>query len=144
MKSSDILRPDRVWQEETFKIEKSRGCQGSLSVFSIFVFFGWAKTLSYKFFIKLTAWKAKKVLLSLPNFKEFHQRKFEKSVGEVSIFSPQWHLHHQNKDLPRLLFFKARAIFWTHSSRSQKTLLSHLKLWLNARLCDSYQNWVCI
>ena len=42
-----------VWQEETFKIEKSRGCQGSFFVFSIFVFFGWAKTLSYKFFWKI-------------------------------------------------------------------------------------------
>ena len=40
VKSSDILRADRIWQEKTFKIEKSRGCQGSLSVFSIFVFFG--------------------------------------------------------------------------------------------------------
>ena len=41
------------WQEETFKIEKSRGCQGRFFVFSIFVFFGWAKTLSYKFFWKI-------------------------------------------------------------------------------------------
>ena len=24
-----MLKPGRVWQEETFKIEKSRGCQGS-------------------------------------------------------------------------------------------------------------------
>ena len=28
-----------VWQEETFKIEKIRVCQGSFFVFSIFVFF---------------------------------------------------------------------------------------------------------
>ena len=34
-----MLEPRRVWQEETFKIEKSRGCQGSFFVFSIFVFF---------------------------------------------------------------------------------------------------------
>ena len=34
-----MLKPGRVWQEETFKIKKSRGCQGSFFVFSIFVFF---------------------------------------------------------------------------------------------------------
>ena len=50
VKFSDMLKTGIVWQEETFKIEKSRGCQGSFFVFSIFVFFGWAKTLSYKFF----------------------------------------------------------------------------------------------
>ena len=42
-----------VWQEENFKIEKSRGCQVSFFVFSILVFFGRAKTLSYKFFWKI-------------------------------------------------------------------------------------------
>ena len=31
-----MLKPGRVWQEETFKIEKSRGCQGSFFVLSIF------------------------------------------------------------------------------------------------------------
>ena len=45
VKFPDMLKPGRVWQEETFKIVKSRGCQGSFFVFSIFV-----KTLSYKFF----------------------------------------------------------------------------------------------
>ena len=30
---SDMLKPGRVWQEETFKIEKSRGCQGSFCRF---------------------------------------------------------------------------------------------------------------
>ena len=45
-----MLKPGRVWQEETFKIEKSRGCQGSFSFLAFFVFFGLAKTLSYKFF----------------------------------------------------------------------------------------------
>ena len=34
-----MLKPGRVWQEENFKIEKSRGCQGSFFVFSIFMFF---------------------------------------------------------------------------------------------------------
>ena len=34
-----MLKSGRVWQEETFEIEKSRGCQGSFFVFSIFVFF---------------------------------------------------------------------------------------------------------
>ena len=48
-----MLKMDIVWQEETFKIEKSRGCQGSFFVFSTFVFFGWAKTLSYKVFWKI-------------------------------------------------------------------------------------------
>ena len=40
VKFSDMLKLGRVWQEETFKIEKSRGCQGSFFVFRIFVFFG--------------------------------------------------------------------------------------------------------
>ena len=34
-----MLKPGRVWQEETFKIEKSRGCQGSFFVFTIFCVF---------------------------------------------------------------------------------------------------------
>ena len=34
-----MLKPGRVWQEETFKIEKSRGCQDSFFVFSIFLCF---------------------------------------------------------------------------------------------------------
>ena len=34
-----MLKSGRVWQEETFEIEKSRGCQGSFLVFSIFCFF---------------------------------------------------------------------------------------------------------
>ena len=34
-----MLKTGMVWQEETFKIEKSRGCQGSFFDFSIFVFF---------------------------------------------------------------------------------------------------------
>ena len=62
MKSSDVLRPDRVREEETFKIEKSRACQGSLSVFGIFVFFlVERKPCLRNFSDKLTAWKAKKV-----------------------------------------------------------------------------------
>ena len=40
VKFSDMLKTGIVWQEETFKIEKRRGCQGSFLVFSIFVFFG--------------------------------------------------------------------------------------------------------
>ena len=44
-----------VWQEETFKIEKSRGGQGSFFLFSIFVFLGWANILSYKFFWKIVS-----------------------------------------------------------------------------------------
>ena len=53
VKFSDMLRMGIGWQGETFKIEKSRGCLGSFFVFSIFVFFGWVKTLSYKFFSKV-------------------------------------------------------------------------------------------
>ena len=51
VKPSDILRQDKVWQEETFKIEKSRGCQGSLSVFSIFVFFWLSENLVLQIFL---------------------------------------------------------------------------------------------
>ena len=32
-----MLKTGIVWQEQTLKIEKSRGCQGSFFVFSIFV-----------------------------------------------------------------------------------------------------------
>ena len=39
VKFSDMLKPGRVWQEEFFKMKKSRGCQGSFFVFSIFVCF---------------------------------------------------------------------------------------------------------
>ena len=41
-----MFKPGRVWLEETFKIEKSRGCQGSFFVFS-FVFH-WTKGLQRK------------------------------------------------------------------------------------------------
>ena len=40
-----------VCQEETFKIEKSRGCQGSFFVFSIFVFFWLSKNLVLQIFL---------------------------------------------------------------------------------------------
>ena len=40
-----MLKPGRVWQEETFKIEKSRGCQGSFFVFSIFCVFWLSENL---------------------------------------------------------------------------------------------------
>ena len=46
-----MLNPGRVWQEETFKIEKSRGCQGSLFVFSIFVFFWLSENLVLQIFL---------------------------------------------------------------------------------------------
>ena len=73
-----MLKPGRVWQEETFKIEKSRGCQGSFFVFSILCFFFLAeqKPCLTNFSDKLKARKANKELTSLPNLKEFHLRKF--------------------------------------------------------------------
>ena len=45
----------------------------------------------------------------LPNLKEFHRRKFEKSVKDLSIFSPQWQLRHQNRNSPRSLCEHART-----------------------------------
>ena len=45
-----MLKPGRDWQEETFKIEKSRGCQGSFFVFNIFVFFWLSENLVLQFF----------------------------------------------------------------------------------------------
>ena len=39
VKFSDMLKTGIVWQEETFKIEKSGGCQVVFFVFSIFVVF---------------------------------------------------------------------------------------------------------
>ena len=46
-----MLKTGIVWQEETFKIEKSRGCQGSFVVFSIFVFFWLSENLVLQFFL---------------------------------------------------------------------------------------------
>ena len=46
-----MLKPGRVWQEETFKIEKSRGCQGGFFVFSIFVFFWLSENLVLQIFL---------------------------------------------------------------------------------------------
>ena len=48
---SDMLKTGIVWQEETFKIEKSRGCQGSFFVFSIFVFFWLSENLVLQIFL---------------------------------------------------------------------------------------------
>ena len=46
-----MLKPGRVWQEETFKIEESRGCQGSFFVFSIFCVFGLSENLVLQIFL---------------------------------------------------------------------------------------------
>ena len=46
-----MLKPGRVWQEETFKIEKSRGCQGSFFVFSAFCVFWLSKNLVLQIFL---------------------------------------------------------------------------------------------
>ena len=46
-----MLKTGIVWQEETFKIEKSRGCQGSFFVFSIFVFFWLSENLVLQIFL---------------------------------------------------------------------------------------------
>ena len=40
-----------VWQEETFKMEKSRGCQGSFFIFSIFAFFWLSEGLVLQIFL---------------------------------------------------------------------------------------------
>ena len=45
-----MLKPGRAWQEETFKIAKSSGCQGSFFVFSIFVFFWLSENLVLQIF----------------------------------------------------------------------------------------------
>ena len=62
-----MLKPGRVWQEETFKIEKSRGCQGSCFVFSIFVFFWLSENLVSQ--ILLINWKQGKLIRN--NFRNF-------------------------------------------------------------------------
>ena len=46
-----MLKPGRVWQEETFKIEKSKGCQGSFFVFSIFCVFWLSENLALQIFL---------------------------------------------------------------------------------------------
>ena len=55
-----MLKTGIVWQEETFKIEKSRGCQGSFFVFSICVFLAERKPCLTNFSDKLKARKANK------------------------------------------------------------------------------------
>ena len=61
VKFSGMLKTGIAWQEETFKIEKSRGCQGSFFVFSIFVFFlAERKPCLTNFSEKLKARKANK------------------------------------------------------------------------------------
>ena len=78
-----MLKPGRVWQEETFKIEKSRGCRGSFFRFKHFL--AKRKPCLTKFSNKLKAKKANKES-SLPNLMESHRRKFEKSDKDFSIF----------------------------------------------------------
>ena len=46
-----MLKPGRAWQEETFKIEKSRDCQGSFFVFSIFCVFWLSENLVLQIFL---------------------------------------------------------------------------------------------
>ena len=46
-----MLKPGRVWQEKAFKIEKSRGCQGSFLVFSIFRVFWLSENLVLQIFL---------------------------------------------------------------------------------------------
>ena len=46
-----MLKTGIVWQEETFKFEKSRGRQGSFFVFSIFVFFWLSENLVLQIFL---------------------------------------------------------------------------------------------
>ena len=70
-----MLKPGRVWQEETFKIEISRGCQGSFFVFSIFL--AKRKPCLTNFSDKLKARKANKEYLLcqiLKNFTEGNSR----------------------------------------------------------------------
>ena len=55
-----MLKTGIVWQEETFKIEKSRGCQGSFFVFSILCFLAERKPCLTNFSEKLKARKANK------------------------------------------------------------------------------------
>ena len=55
-----MLKSGRVWQEETFEIEKSKGCQGSFFVFSTCVFLAERKPCLTHFCDKLKARKANK------------------------------------------------------------------------------------
>ena len=46
-----MIKTGVEWQEETFKIKKSRGCQGGFFVFSIFVFFWLSENLVLQIFL---------------------------------------------------------------------------------------------
>ena len=46
-----MLKTGIAWQEETFKVEKSTGCQVTFLVFSIFVFFWLSENLVLQIFL---------------------------------------------------------------------------------------------
>ena len=72
-----MLKTGIVWQEETFEIEKSRGCQGRFFVCSIFVFLAERKPCLTNFSDKLKARKTNKEQLLcqiLRNFTEGNSR----------------------------------------------------------------------
>ena len=55
-----MLKTGIVWQEENFKIEKGRGCQGSFLIFNIFVSFWLSENLVLQIFLK--NWKQGKLI----------------------------------------------------------------------------------
>ena len=60
VKFSDMLKTGIVWQEETFKIEISRGCRGSFSFLAFFCFLAERKPCLTNFSEKLKARKVNK------------------------------------------------------------------------------------
>ena len=84
-----MLKPGRVWQEETFKIEKSRGCQGSYFVFSIFVFVAKRNPCLTNFSDKLKARKANKEQLLCQILRNFTEGNSRNLIRIFLFFSPQ-------------------------------------------------------
>ena len=119
-----MLKTGIVGQEETFKIEKKRGCQGSFFVFSIFVFFlAERKPCLTNFSDKLKARYANKEQILCQILRNFTEGNSRNPMRIFLLFSPQKQLRHLNKNSPRSLYVSMRE-FSNHAvlSMSDSTM----------------------
>ena len=100
-----MLKPGRVWQEETFKIEIK-------VVFSFLAFLCFflaeRKPCLTNFSDKLKARKANKEQLLCQILRNFTEGNSRNLIRSFLFFSPQWQLRHQNRNSPRSLCEHAR------------------------------------
>ena len=104
-----MLKTGIVWQEETFKIEKSRGCQGRFFVFSSFVvFLAERKPCLTNFSDKLKARKANKEQVLCQILRNFTEGNSRNLIRIFLFFHLIKQLRHQNRNSPRSLCGHAR------------------------------------